>query len=399
MLRDCPFRGDTPGRNAPASATVVGKREAPGRNTLANANAIEATLLPGRPEDLTEIQLEQLLAEKWLRKENAELPTGSQANVVRASKEKDGGIGTLLHVEVLIEGLPVKAMIDTGAQSTIISRATLHDVCRHLKQQQLPPLEKLTVRLYGKDGPKKGRELVVTAQVSLLFSLGSKSVSIPVFAQQDSEQPCLLGINAIPALGIDVSWSNGNSCEPTSTIELSVATVCLVESVMVPCNKGLMVQVKLSGMDLGCDLLFEPDFKSLEPYGVTAQESVLSATEQGEMVLAIENYQGITAHLEVGMHLGMAKPTEVIAVDSESSLQEVDPSVSASVNAVENSSTRMEQLFCSLTPEVERLKTLIANFSDVFALSDGELGCTDVLQHPIDTGDHPPIKQQPSCEA
>ena len=43
--------GDTPGRNAPASATANGKHEAPGHNTLVNANAIEATLLPGQPED------------------------------------------------------------------------------------------------------------------------------------------------------------------------------------------------------------------------------------------------------------------------------------------------------------------------------------------------------------
>ena len=98
-----------------------------------------------------------------------------------------------------------------------------------------------------------------------------------------------------------------------------------------------MVQVKLSGMDLGCDLLFEPDFKSLEPYGASAQESVLTATEQNEMFLAIENCQGISVYLEVGMHLGTVKSTEVIAVDSESSLQEVDQSVSDSVNAIENS--------------------------------------------------------------
>ena len=32
---------------------------------------------------------------------------------------------------------------------------------------------------------------------------------------------------------------------------------------------------------------------------------------------------------------------------------------------------------------------------DVFALTDDELDCTDVVTHKIDTGDHPPIKQYP----
>ena len=31
----------------------------------------------------------------------------------------------------------------------------------------------------------------------------------------------------------------------------------------------------------------------------------------------------------------------------------------------------------------------------MFALDDTELGCTDILQHTIDTGGHPPIRQQP----
>ena len=45
--------------------------------------------------------------------------------------------------------------------------------------------------------------------------------------------------------------------------------------------------------------------------------------------------------------------------------------------------------------EAAQLKALFSEFTDVFALDDSELGCTDVLQHCIDTGDHPPIKQQP----
>ncbi len=42
-----------------------------------------------------------------------------------------------------------------------------------------------------------------------------------------------------------------------------------------------------------------------------------------------------------------------------------------------------------------QLRKLLEEYSDVFSLDDSELGCTNLVQHVIDTGDHPPIKQQP----
>ena len=39
------------------------------------------------------------------------------------------------------------------------------------------------------------------------------------------------------------------------------------------------------------------------------------------------------------------------------------------------------------------LKTLIAEYSDVFALDMSELGLTDLVSHTINTGDNPPIRQ------
>jgi len=74
-----------------------------------------------------------------------------------------------------------------------------------------------------------------------------------------------------------------------------------------------------------------------------------------------------------------------------------------SVGAVEYSSGRLEQLCCELNlpldtlspDEAEQLRNLIREFSDIFALDDSELGCTDVLRHSVDTGNHLPIKQQP----
>ncbi len=40
--------------------------------------------------------------------------------------------------------------------------------------------------------------------------------------------------------------------------------------------------------------------------------------------------------------------------------------------------------------ELGKLKELVLEFEDVFALSDDELGCTEVARHKIDTGDHAP---------
>ena len=71
-----------------------------------------------------------------------------------------------------------------------------------------------TARLYGKDGKKGGKALYITAQVQLTLTLKSKSVAVTVFVQPDSEQECLLGMNVIPLLGIEVRHSDGTLLLP-----------------------------------------------------------------------------------------------------------------------------------------------------------------------------------------
>ena len=73
-----------------------------------------------------------------------------------------------------IEGVNIDAtcMLDTGAQSTIISHSALHHIDCRLREvgKKLPSSELSTVRLFGKDGEKGSKELCVTAQVFLMFS-------------------------------------------------------------------------------------------------------------------------------------------------------------------------------------------------------------------------------------
>ena len=55
--------------------------------------------------------------------------------------------------------------------------------------------------------------------------------------------------------------------------------------------------------------------------------------------------------------------------------------------------TRSSQ--CLERPQVERLRVLLAKNADVFSTGDLDLGCTDLVEHHIDTGSHRPVKQAP----
>lgn len=46
-------------------------------------------------------------------------------------------------------------------------------------------------------------------------------------------------------------------------------------------------------------------------------------------------------------------------------------------------------------PQLTQLTALIAEYRDIFALKPEELGRTGLVQHRIDTGDDPPVRQRP----
>ena len=140
----------------------------PGRTPAVNSGDTATSCTSEHPSQLTEHQLEELLAGKQLDRER-ELLKDSQTSFVTASEEQTEAVGKLLYMQV--QGVPVDAMLDTGSQSTIILCSTLHVLNMKLQQEgkKLPPLELPTAQLYGKDRPKGGHELVITAQIPFFF--------------------------------------------------------------------------------------------------------------------------------------------------------------------------------------------------------------------------------------
>ena len=90
----------------------------------------------------------------------------------------ESSVNVVTGADVSVEGVSVPALVDTGSQSTIISRSFLHKVFAHVKTsgKELPRLEQPCTNLFRGKG---GHPIVVTAQVVLTISTDGKSISVP----------------------------------------------------------------------------------------------------------------------------------------------------------------------------------------------------------------------------
>ena len=99
----------------------------------------------------------------------------STASCITASEKDSHAVGPTVYIDLQINGEPVQAMIDTRAQSTIISHSMLHAIGCWAKSEghPLPVLDQPSVHPYGKDG-KGGRELMITAKLHVTLEADCK---------------------------------------------------------------------------------------------------------------------------------------------------------------------------------------------------------------------------------
>ena len=83
---------------------------------------------------VTDEELKQELAKRKLLKQQQLLDEHQESTVRLVT----GAVGPTLRLDVCIEGLPVSAVADTGAQSSITSRQILHKIHKHMQNQGKP---------------------------------------------------------------------------------------------------------------------------------------------------------------------------------------------------------------------------------------------------------------------
>ena len=310
-------------------------------------------------------------------------------------------IGPRVEVEVLVDGLPVKALVDTGSPVTILSSSCFFQI----HKSQTPEGEDWKERVraarrkpsIGLKAYDKGR-VQVDAETNVTLSRGRHSVTATVLVQCEAPQTLLLGTDLMGALGIKI---NLDPCEPVESREDSKeVSVKLIQPVRIPARHTRIVRAELECGAMDRDTLMLVESPTMKP-GFSIEATLVEPSPEGVITLAVRNEGLHPIILERNQVMGCAEAVEMI--DSS----EMDKaSVSAeTVNALSVSTELTEERRCKLCAALRMDKTpltleqrdqmvaMLLKYHNTFALDESELGMTHCTQHRIETGDSAPIRQ------
>ena len=141
-------------------------------------------------------------------------------------------------------------------------------------------------------------------------------------------------------------------------------------------------------------------------HGVVAPEALVTLRSDCELMVPLENYDGSDVRLEHNTVLGHVVAHDTALCDFCEVPREGASGQLLRVQADSGGPVvrdrwrklcdvlQLSQETSGLTrAQFDQLQELLKANVDVFALNDGEVGCTGVVRHLIDTGEYMPIKQ------
>ena len=402
VISDCPERkAKKPSRVIQTEQTIVSSAETSGVDLWNQPVVSSQTELPNSQETSGP-------QEPWMC-------------VLTASTEDDSGdgqsaklVGPTFKVSVDIEGVKTRALLDNGSQVTLV-RGELLARIRAQNNWTLEQCHEKNRPMDAQPVGASGQELGATSVVAIGASLGhtGQSVTVPCFVVtsdkpiwQGALQDCavVLGTNAMVKFGIQTVLSDGSVVTPTGdTPSGHVANppargVFLVRAGYVAPRQSRMVEVSIPQVDqdnLDAGVLTPSenmanmmcDFPEILWAGAT------------KAVIAINNWGPEPVTLAKGQQVGRVEPAVIVPEDDpvweDSSVQVLlcqDKNDPARLQKLQKQLQFGEQLAIA---EQEQLCQMLLSQSDVFALSDEELGETELVTHDIDTGDARPVRAMP----
>ena len=321
-----------------------------------------------------------------------------------------GALGPLYFVTLTVAGSRVEALVDPGSSASIMSYDLFKQIGPKagISAEDLQPSD-VVLRNYSQN------PITLSGKVNLEFKWQEKAVVSPVYLRSDREkgESLLLGTNIIIPLGLMLPAA-GVEARLSSKEEAGAGLVRLVKAERIPRESGVLVRAKLEGV------LGEPGPVVIEPgalcgggSGLQMEEMVVEPDAEGYVLVMVANTSCQALSVEAGEEIGQASLLMEMPGSPEADVSAVSAqcgetggsgvSWSPGTMSDEAVAARKERLaeLLQVGSEVldeeglQKLKSLILEWDDVFAVEADERGEVQGLQHEVVTGDAPPIKQLP----
>ena len=257
-------------------------------------------------------------------------------HTITPSKD-DVCLGPTLTTEVDVEGSPVKALVDTGSPSTLMSLDFLLKVLAkqrktgetpqewrdRMQQRMEPPGPRLSS--YG------GEQLNTVCQIKVDISRGNHKTVSTVQVQKGAPIDLLLGTDLHSQLGIFVLISSCNDratdlvskkqwsridtddtpCSQATVVGSHVGIVKLITATRVPARHARLVKARVHGIRHASLACMEPA-EQLKSKGLIVEEAALEPDREFCVRIPIQNYSNEPIRLEPGELLGQLQPVTLV---------------------------------------------------------------------------------------
>ena len=306
-------------------------------------------------------------------------------------------------VEVQIEGVPIRGIVDTGSDITILNGPAFREIVNKSKvpkKEQFKPANRKAYT-YGH------HPLSLDGQIDLHIKFGEKCICETVYIKLDAPDTLLLSENVCCKLDI-VSYHPDvqpvDQGRPKG--KKKKAKIKLIQTVRLPTGSSAVVQVKVKE-PAGTDLMLELD-KSWQDI-LLVKDCLLKSKNSGSAPIIMTNTSLSAQVLKRGTYLGKAATVDLIHADTNADridIEESEQELSALQNRAYSNECvcwrkqelkRQLQSFSTTSAvskeEMQQLYDTLEGFHDIFSIEDDKRGETNLVEFNIDTGESPPIKQ------
>ena len=276
-----------------------------------------------------------------------------------------------------VENVIVEFLVDTGAESTVLSKRCFETLPRSIKAK----FQDSTSSVYVADGTKVWSKGHVLCNIVV----GGRSICDIVFVAE-IEDYALLGWDAQQALGVEFKVAGVNLAEQAKVRRVAkpiIRRIKVTKDHVLPPRSEVLLPGSIDGDPLkGVTLVSSTE--DIQQTGIVVARTITKGNEP-ECQLRVMNPSDEPRHLKAGTVIAEAEIVHVLSTSpQEASI--IPPPIELPDYLVDMYQRAVTEGKLS-TEVAQQLKQLLLRNIEVFAKNDNDLGRTSLVQHDIFTED------------